>query len=318
MLCPKWRNGMINKVLNNGGIALHTNLNKVLGDNLKHQIRHPVEIFDIKIKKIVAALKELNRDVQAKRESCTQFDIDELTTKKIFDYVQTIDELYDSAFLMIKSLNATIKKDNKNAIIWCKENCNVTYSDFRGSVDRYHDLIRVISNKAKHDSLRVDFVTLIDNKNNEMLGFYFSNVIGENNLNGADVDIHQQYKESSTAFSYNYFISFTIGLIFYIMDKLNASLFKEVKLKNTDYIAWNEGLELLKILGDYNENFFPDEYNKYCTKLEKNKHTMNVRFPYKANMRQGCYITSVLPLFRVGTSNNEITNKFPYHRLIWA
>lgn len=301
------------KVVNNGGIALHTNLSKVEEDNLKHNMRHPSEIFKIKINRLLSTLKDLDRDVQDSIKRDSQFDINESTTKKIFDYVQAIDALYDSSFLIIKSLNETVEEDNQDAIKWCKSNCKDIYSIFKSPVCRYHDLIRVISNKIKHDVLKINFVSLVNNKHVKILGFYFSNVIGEKNLNGADIDIHQRYKDSSTAFSYNFFINYTIGLIFYIADNLNRSLFKGKKLNNQEYICWPEGTDFLRILKNYSEDFFPDEYHKYCMKLEKNKNTMNIVFPYKANAYQGFKIISVQPSF---IFSNNVKNKIPYHKLI--
>ncbi|BCB42054.1 hypothetical protein B9J90_04035 [Vibrio sp. V09_P4A23P171] len=306
------------KVMNNGGIALHTHLNQVSREDLKHQMRHPAETFDLKINRLLSALKDLDLEVQSNVERDTQFDIDESMAKKLFTYVQTVDELYDASFLIMKSLNDTITSENQDAIKWCQSNCNEPYSEFKGAVDGYHKLIRMISNKVKHDSLRVDFVSLVNNRGIKTFGFYFSNVIGDNNLNGADVDIHQKYKDSSTAFSYNYFISYTLGLIFYLIDKLNSALFKGKKLKNNDYIGWSAGVGLLNIFQKYNEDFFPDEYEKYCMRLEKNKNTMKVVFPYKANSAVGYHVTSVQPFFRVGQPDNEMINKFPYHTLIWA
>ncbi|GEA09605.1 hypothetical protein KUL42_43660 [Alteromonas sp. KUL42] len=307
------------KVLKNGGVSLHTNLSNLQGGDIKHNIRHPVEILDIKMKKIATALKALDKELES-NESDTTFDYDASVEKRIFDYVQAIDELYDTSFLIMKAVNETISKDNSNAILWCKENCKDNYSDFKGSVDRYHDIIRVISNKIKHDSLRNDFVTLVDNKDNPILGFYFSNIIGENNLNGADLDIHAEYEGSSTAFSYNHFIKSTVGLVFYMLEKLNATLFKEKKLKNNEFLAFSESLSLISVSEKYKPLFFPDEFNKYVLSVVENKDSFSITFPYKQNKRIGFFITGVKPSFRftnVGGVNTSI-NKLPYHKLIWS
>jgi len=307
------------KVLKNGGISLHTNLSNLQRDDIKHNIRHPVEILDIKIKKIATALKALDKELES-NQSDTTFDFDASVEKRIFDYVQAIDELYDTSFLIMKAVNETISKDNNNAILWCKENCKDNYSDFKGAVDRYHDIIRVISNKIKHDSLRNDFVTLMDNKDNLILGFYFSNIIGENNLNGADLDIHDEYEGSSTAFSYNHFIKSTVGLVFYMLEKLNATLFKEKKLKNNDFVDFSESLSLISVSEKYKPLFFPDEFNKYVLSVVENKNSFSMNFPYKQNKSIGFLITSVRPSFRFNNAGGVSTsnNKFPYHKLIWS
>lgn len=307
------------KVLKNGGISLHTNLNNLQAIDIKHNIRHPVEVLDIKMKKITTALNALDKELE-NNKSETIFDVDASVEKRIFDYVQAIDELYDTSFLIMKSVNETINKDNNNAILWCKENCKGNYSDFKGSVDRYHKIIRIISNKIKHDSLRIDFVTLIDNKDNPILGFYFSNIIGENNLNGADLNIHEEYKGSSTAFSFNHFIKSTVGLVFYMLEKLNSILFKVKKLKNDDFLDFSESLSLITVVEKYKPHFFPDEFSKYVLSVEKNKKFFNMHFPYKQNKKVCFLITSVRPSFRfkniggISTSNN----KLPYHKLIWS
>jgi hypothetical protein len=305
------------KVLNNGGVALHTNLRQLKVADLKHKIRHPVETLDLKIKKITNALKVLDEELNTKNKEGTQLDFDGSVEKKIFDYVQALDELYDSSFLIIKSLNETVKSDNTNAILWCKENSNSYFSEFKGSVDRYHNIIRTISNKIKHDSLKADFVTLVDNKKNKISGFYFSNIIGENNLNGADLDIHQEYQGSSTAYSYNYFIKFTVGFVFYLLDKLNSVLFKNKKLKNEDFVAWSEILSVISIGEKYQPLFFPDEFEKYDMSLIRNKKSFSITFPHKSSKKIGSFITSVKPTFRMSHIGGESCNKFPYHTLMW-
>jgi len=92
------------KVLKNGGISLHTNLSNLQRDDIKHNIRHPVEILDIKIKKIATALKALDKELES-NQSDTTFDFDASVEKRIFDYVQAIDELYDTSFLIMKAVN---------------------------------------------------------------------------------------------------------------------------------------------------------------------------------------------------------------------
>uniref|UniRef100_A6VY99 Uncharacterized protein n=1 Tax=Marinomonas sp. (strain MWYL1) TaxID=400668 RepID=A6VY99_MARMS len=306
------------KVLKRGGISLHTNLSNLQRVDIKHNIRHPFEILEIKMKKIATALKALDEKLES-NESDTTFDYDGSVEKRIFDYVQGIDELYDTSFLIMKAVNETISKDNSNAILWCKENCKDNYSDFKGAVDRYHDIIRVISNKIKHDSLRIDFLTLMDNKDNPILGFYFSNVIGENNLNGADLDIHAEYEGSSTAFSYNHFMKSTVGLVFYMLEKLNSILFKEKKLKEKDFLDFSESLSLISVSEKYNSLFFPDEFNKCILSVVENKNSFSLTFPYKKIKIIGFLITSVRPSFRINNVGgiDTTTNKFPYHKLIW-
>ena len=305
------------KVMNNGGIALHTHLNQISKGDLKHQMRHPAETFDLKINRLLSALKDLDQKVQTRVEKNISFDNDESMAKALFTYVQAVDELYDASFLIMKSLSDAVTSENKDAIKWCQNNCKQPYSEFKGAVDRYHKLIRTISNKVKHDSLMVDFVSLVTNRNVKISGFYFSNVIGDNNLNGADVDIHQEYNGSSTAFSYNFFINYTLGFTFYIIDKLNGVLFKGKRLKNDEYIGWPAGSGLLDVFQKYNKDFFPDEYKQYCMNLNKNKNSMDVTFPYKANPIIGYRIDRVQPSFRISQSDREFMNKFPYHTLMW-
>jgi hypothetical protein len=272
------------KFLNNGGVALHTNLRQLKVADLKHKIRHPVETLDLKIKKITNALKVLDEGLNTKNKEGTQLDFDGSVEKKIFDYVQALDELYDSSFLIIKSLNETVKSDNTNAILWCKENSNSYFSEFKGSVDRYHNIIRTISNKIKHDSLKADFVTLVDNKKNKISGFYFSNII---------------------------------GFVFYLLDKLNSVLFKNKKLKNEDFVAWSEILSVISIGEKYQPLFFPDEFEKYDMSLIRNKKSFSITFPHKSSKKIGSFITSVKPTFRMSHIGGESCNKFPYHTLMW-
>lgn len=306
------------KVFKNGGISLHTNLSNLQETDIKHQIRRPIEIFDIKMKKITAALKDLDKELESNKNE-TIFDHDGTLEKRIFDYVQAIDELYDTSFLIMKAVNETISKDNSNAILWCKENCKDKYSGFKGAVDRYHDIIRKISNKIKHDSLKIDFLTLMDNKDNPIHGFYFSNIIGEKNLNGADLEIHAEYKGSSTAFSFNHFIKYTVGFVFYLLDKLNAILFKGEKIKNNDYLDCSESLSLISVSKKYKPFFFPDEFSKYVMYVEENKNSFSIIFPYIQNISIGFSIKSIRPSFRL-TNIGGVSicrNKFPYLNLTW-
>jgi hypothetical protein len=306
------------KVLKNGGISLHTNLSNIQFADINHKIRHPAEVLDIKMKKIATALNSLDKELNS-NESDTSFDHDGSVEKKIFDYVQSLDELYDISFLIMKALNITISKDNSDAIRWCQVNCNDKYSDFKGAVDRYHKVIRIISNKIKHDSLKVDFLTLVDNKNNRISGFYFSNIIGENNLNGADMDIHEIYEGSSTAFSYNHFIKSTVGFVFYMLEKLNSTLFKENKLKNDDIIAFSENLSLISVAEKYKSHFFPDEFRKYVLLIIENKKSFNITFPYKQGKNKDFLLTNIKSSFRLNNigGNSSGHNKIPYHKLIW-
>lgn len=156
-------------------------------------------------------------------------DSDQYKDKAIFNYVLELDSFYERLLLIIKCLTPLGKEDNNDVTKWLKDNNNYQYTQFKDATAKSHNLIRKAANGIKHDTSAVDYLTINNHDDIEIKGFYFSNIVGEDELIGPAPEIQETYKGSSTAFSYDYFIRYTGGFVASCIYHLNNILFKGKK-----------------------------------------------------------------------------------------
>jgi len=232
----------------------------------------------------------------------------------IRNYILELDAFYDRMLLIMKGMTPSVKEDNKDVTRWLKANNSEQYNLFKDSTTKSHNTIRMIANGIKHDTLAVDYLIVNNHKNIEIEGFYFSNIVGDDELIGPEPEIHKLYKDSATAFSYDYFIRYTAGFVASCIFHLNNILFKGCKPESSRFDVLYSYFKKNQVLG---KKLFPDEYFSSVASLKDDKHSIVIKYPIK-EQRDGNTdaIVSVRPLFKINLRTNTSNNQWPYLKLL--
>lgn len=272
-------------VTNQKGLDIYCNLYKlkdgeynINNSNFLHA--HPADILRGKLSNVSKSLEKLLKTIDDDPFQSEKF----LLTKT---YITEIDSLYDSLFLIIKSLTPEDGEDNKDSLQWLKKNKPDSYVFFNGATKKNHELIRKISNKLKHDSSEIRSVILNNHNNIKVEGFYINSVIGEKDMQSPDPDIHPKYKGCATAFSYNHFILYSLNTMYLNLEKLNSALFNSKKCS----IETHGLFEIIKEASIINKQFFPDEYSRAFLNIKE---------------KDGSFI--IMPTYRYKKENKENVN----------
>ncbi len=306
------------RVTGEGSFPLYNHLFSLGESDLGHVMRHPADTLLIKIGNVERTLNLLALNIPNSIDDEDNPNFDNEMSKIVFDYVIALDELYDAVLIIMKSISPKSDSENKDANLWLMKNQREQLTRFKGSVDRYHKLIRNIANKIKHDVLDLTCLRIKNSKGEIVYGFYFSNIIGGEDLSGPDPEIHKEYKGSSTAFSYNFFVRYTIGYVTYCMRVVNDIWFagKPEKVER----SMPGILSIINKLNQVSDSFFPDEYLNYVSKLIEDNGKLCVEFPSKAPYDRANVdkIKSVLTSLKFNQRTGKAHDKFPYHKLIWG
>lgn len=295
----------------NSGLRLYSNLLNLDNDNphyLNHKMKHPADILHSAAEKITRALTKFTTSIPLH-----ELDTDSEKEKSIFDYVLALDHFYDQLLLIIKALSKASEKNNKDVTIWLKENNPEAYGKFKDATTKPHNIIRKIANKIKHDTVEVSYLTVGDHKGREIKGFYFSTIVGPDELCGPDPEIHLEYKGGATAFSYDYFQRYTAGYVATCLYHLNKIFFSGKNQKQIE----NE------VLCDYfskkstsGKLILPNEYQLDLAFISLEQNTIKIKYPAKEEKDVNSdKITSISPLFKINKRTRSSRNQYPYYQL---
>lgn len=305
------KQGQSVKVINN-----LFNLSEKTGNYKKYQIVHPGSLLLNKVKKLNLALDDILLVKKEIEENNNSMDFDLKYEKVIFDYIKMIDELNDTYLLVIKSMTPYKYdyKNHKDVNEWLKVNEVENYKKYKDATFTENSYIRLLGDFVKHDDVRVAFLLMNNYKNNKVFGFYLYDVLDENELHGPNPKIHQEYKKSSTAFSFNHFILKTLGIVAYNLFWLNKIIFQKEKSKpfrdNTLY-------GLFKKVADLNTDFFPDEYQKKYLWIVKNKDFLTLKYQKYIGKENFDIIDNIKWSVKMFEHKNESNNRLPYLPLVY-
>jgi hypothetical protein len=287
------------------GLKLYSNLKNIENE---HPIDHPADVLSRSIKKLNLSLTNL---LNTRYSSA----FDDNKGKAICDHFLEVDSFYDRLFLIMKALSPVNEADNKDATLWLKKHNKEAYTKFVSSTAKAHQRIRKVSNGIKHDSLSVEYLTLTDHRNRKVDGFYFAKTTGKDDLQMACQDIHDDYKGSSTAISYDYFIRYTAGFVASCLFHVNKIFFNNVKCSKEKFLPSYQFFDKQKDIGDL---IFPDEYGCELAELSVKNLSIVVKFPSKIKKNNETdNIIEVQPTLKVNMRTGQAHNRFPYHSLIW-
>lgn len=296
------------RVSRESGLKLYSKLTELETKfHEEHLMKHPADVLEASIEKLCFSLKKLlsTRNIHG---------FDDNKGKAICDHFLEVDSFYDRLFLIMKALSPVSGTDNKDAILWLKENNHDAYSRFKDSTAKAHKLIRKVSNGIKHDSLSVEYLILTDHRNREVDGFYFAKTVGEKELQGPCKDIHDDYKGSSTAISYDYFIRYTAGFVALCLFHLDKIFFKKVKNSKVKFLRLYQFFEKQKDVGDL---VFPNEYGCNLADFRIENFSVIVKFPSRIKKNNEVdKILGVKPLFKFNRRTNSSHNQWPYFKLL--
>ncbi len=286
--------------------------NKLECNQSNHLFSHPADILRDNLEKIQNNLKKI---INSKESLPYKDDKIEITKNYIF----ALDSFYDSLLLIIKKLTPQNGEDNKDAKQWLERVKPPAYKSFKDSTTKQHELIRKMANELKHGHSKINLLFVTNHKGVDVSGFYIATTIDNNDLVGASNNIHERYKDCSTAISYNHFILYSLGCIYNEIDQLNKSLFKNIKSKDKQK-GYNMLYDILLSVVIIEEYFFPDEYHKPYINIKKFDDKIVVKYPhrYRLNKENVDNITSVRPHLEFNQRTSSVHSIMPYHKLIFS
>lgn len=272
-----------------------------------HVIRHPADILKSSVEKLCTSLDEL---ITTRKSN----GLDKNKEKAICDHVLELDSFYDRLYLIMKGLSPTGDSDNKDATLWLKENNNEAYVRFKGSTAKAHAMIRKMSNGIKHDSLSIEYLTVVDYRNRKVDSFYFAKTVGQEELQGPCQDIHQEYKGSSTAISYDYFIRLSAGFVATCLFHLDKIFLNKMKAAGVRFDSLYQFFYKQKDVGDL---ILPNEYNAEMAEFKVENISIVIKFPSKEKSNKDTdKIVNIQPFFKINGRTNSSNNQWPYFKLL--
>lgn len=283
----------------------------------KYKLVHPASLLLNKLKKIKLSLDDILVLKQEIEQNNNIMNFDIRYEKVIFDYIKALDELNDSYLFVIKAttLYNYDYKFYKDVNEWLKINNIENYKKYKSATFQENSFIRLLGDHVKHDDVKVAFLYLENFNHQKIYGFYLYDVIDEDEMHGPNPNIHVEYKNSSTAFSFNNFILKTLGIISYNMFWLNKIIFNKEKLKpyrdNILYELFSKSRTLEKL-------FFPDEYDKKYLHIVKNRDSLNLRYEKYLGLNNDIVkIENIEWGISVIENKNYAKNKLPYLPLVY-
>lgn len=244
----------------------------------------PIDTYSRKIKDIEISLKNLVT------YSNTLIGYNEGSEHPIKSYVQALASFYDNIFRILK-YTQDLKNidDSNNSIAWVRKNGTKVNKSFSRKTWTQQNLISRIDNKIKHDDVRikeceinktyVSKSTGIESTEN-IKGFFINSIIDNKELWGPDPEIHTYLdKVTATAFSYNFFMLNTCYSLLYWLEVLGEILNKNLS-KNPPYQDTSLS-NILYIVSEIEEKFFPDEYKKAYVQVIKKEDGFSINYPYR-------------------------------------
>lgn len=264
--------------------GLSNKLSNVRETNQHQHIKSlPIDIYTRKIKDIELSLKNLID------YSAAPIGYSESSEHPVKSYIQALASFYDNIFRILKyTQDLNDSDDSNNSILWIKKNGNNVNKSFFTKTQAQQRLISQIDNKFKHDDVRIKeceinktFVsksTSIETSEN-VKGFFVNSMIDDKGFWGPDPKIHNYIDEiTATAFSYNFFILNTCYSLLRWLEVLGKILNK-VSSKKPSY--QNHSLNnILNMISEIEEVFFPDEYKKAYIKVVKKETGFSITYPY--------------------------------------
>ncbi|HGE8324225.1 hypothetical protein [Serratia marcescens] len=295
----------------NGSFPLYSNLKNV--NNVNSDCFHPFLTFDRQLTTLAKQLSILD-GLQKKVEfSGKQWDIDNNYRDALLDFVESMDKLYDIAYLIVRNVSKVVAdKSLANAIEWVKKNEKIKYERLKGAIDKDHNWIRLTANLKKHDDVRVGFLNMTALSGKVVYGFFFG-VIKDGVFTPNSV-VHKKYKGDMTAFSYNSFINKIVLHLFNIIKQLNKALFNGARGKDANEYPCSSIMEIIQIASRVDHVFFPDEYTKKIIIIQKNKSS------YTLTENKVSYIDKIESVDHIIMLENQGPNgqSSPYHSMIFG
>lgn len=244
-----------------------------------NQTRHPADILR-------EDLETLSRPFQRLANMAEQANIStderaELTKNTILG----LDEFYEQFQVIIKCFTPPSSFQEKGRLDDALRSGNKQAWDcFYGRTKNIHEPIRVAANVLKHAGAKVMFIHVTNHLNIEVNGFYLSKLIGEDDQRGPDPKVHEKYRgKINTAFSFNHFLLNVIGRVHCYMHALDKALFDKSAMSPASPLPT---FDALVVSGSHlTRDFFPDEYAKPYSKIEKSGRFYITEFPFRYKCR---------------------------------
>ena len=239
---------------------------------------------------------------------------DESHKNKVFAYTKELQSFNDILLIILKVLTPPTEENKSSKekfnYKWLNQFNKNVYKQYRDFTKVEIKLINNCSNYEKHKNKNINYIEMDTINNKTIKGFYFTSIL-EDNSQGADEEIHEEYMGSTTAFSINHYLLRTCGIIALNLYSLNKVIYnKESSTKKEDSYLYKIFEKLSKI----EHYFFPDEYEKKAAKIAINKNGLHIKFE-KYIKKQEYNISSIRPLLPAGGFDNT-SSKIPYFKLL--
>lgn len=289
------------------GFKLYSNLMDISDEVChykKHGVRHPADTLSLTIKALSLAFNDFwnHKD---------NHNFDERKDKSIKDYILALDSFYEHMFHIIKTFCSADAENNKDVTKWLTNNCPENFNKFKDATSSPHTLIRKIANIIKHDTHRIDYLSIKNSNKKIINGFYFSTIVGSDDLSGPDPDIHKEHQDSATAISYNFFARYSIGFVACCLFHLNKILFNS---KRSTPHNPQDIFKIFQTASTVGDDLFPDEYNKSLAIIQPSNASIIISFPKK--IKSNTHIISIEPTFKINERTKKSHDTWPYFKLL--
>ena len=225
-------------------------------------------------------------------------EMNKVNENAIDNYVDFLDSLIafiDDTYHIIKTLfpSKSVEKSIIFADKWIKKADYSLYTSYKTQVNKYRDNLAPIVNKIKHNHARMRLISFKTNLGNSF--GYFIESIDYNSVIIPDPEIHKTFRGMHTGISFNRDLKFNVAGFFYICEILQQTLYDFIKNKygisiplRNESGADNNDIKAEKLadqLVAISDLYFPDEYQKFESKIILENNFLSISYPNQPTMR---------------------------------
>lgn len=195
------------------------NLDNIELFNDKHDLRHPLSIYNLSFGKVINSCNEV-------LELLTKND--DAIKEKYIAFLNNVNSFVDDGYNILKCFydSNLINKDIIFADKWLEKINPLEIQEYKRKIKPYIKDTRYILNKIKHEHGRISQVS-IKTKFGCCKGYFLEKY--HNGTLEPDEEIHKKYNGEYTAFSYRTDIMKNITAVYYISEKLARYLEKNIR-----------------------------------------------------------------------------------------
>lgn len=235
----------------------------------QHNSRHPIAEYNVSLKRINSAIRDLIDDLYLKKWDYRRIDL------AYIEMLESIIAFIEVGYKIMKLLYPKSKGNDKIKFSdkWLEEINYNAINSYKFKISEYRKNTAIIVNEIKHNNGTCTYVNA-NTKYGVVLGFYLDS-LDENGTLSPKREIHKDFNGVKTAISYSKEILSQIANIVFISNEIANTINRLYQEEHGYPLHINEVneedsnmYELIEVSQKVKMLFLPNEYNSYLPEIK--------------------------------------------------